>query len=75
MEYRIKVKAGAGKEGVLLARDGRLVVSVRAKREEGRANTRACELIAEYFSVDTKSVIIVHGHQRSSKVVRLISVE
>lgn len=71
MEYRIRVIAGKGKEGVLLARDGRLIVSVRAKREEGRANARACELLAEYFLVDIKNVAIVHGHQQSSKVVRV----
>ncbi|OGZ18135.1 MAG: hypothetical protein A2494_00465 [Candidatus Lloydbacteria bacterium RIFOXYC12_FULL_46_25] len=71
MEYRIRVKAGEGKESVLLAHDGRLIVSVRAPREEGRANARACELLAEHFMVPVKSVSVVRGHQQSSKIVRI----
>ena len=71
MEYRIKVNVGVGEEGVALARDGRLIVSVRAPREEGTANARARELVAEYFSIALKDVSIVRGQQRSSKVIRI----
>lgn len=73
MEYRVRVKSGEGKEGVVLARDGRLIVSVRAPREEGRANARTRELLAEYLSVALEDVVIVRGHQQSSKVVRVTS--
>lgn len=71
MEYRIRVKPGEGKESVSLARDGRIIVSVRAPREEGRANARACELLAEYFMVPVNNVSVVRGHQQSSKIVRV----
>lgn len=71
MEYRVRVRAGAGKEGIIPARDGRLIVSVRAPREDGKANARACELLAEYFSVKPDEVSIVRGHRQSSKVVRV----
>ncbi len=73
MEYRIRVSTGAGKETVTLARDGRLIVFVRASREEGKANARACELLAEHFSVGVEKVSIVRGHQQSSKVIRVIT--
>lgn len=72
MEYRVRVRAGAGKEGITLARDGRLIVSVRAPREEGKANARACELLAEYFSVHVGDVSVVRGYQQSSKVIRVL---
>lgn len=71
MEYRIRVKTGAGKEGVTLARDERLIVSVKAPREEGKANARACELLAEYFRVDVGDISIMRGHQQSSKMIRV----
>lgn len=72
MEYRVRVRAGVDKEGITLARDGRLVVSVRAPREEGKANARACELLAKYFSVHIEDVSVVRGQQQSSKVVRVL---
>lgn len=69
----MSVKTGAGKEGVTLSRDGRLIVVVRAPREEGRANARVRTLLAKHFSVKVEEVRIVRGHQRSSKVVRVVA--
>ena len=70
-EYRIKVVLSPRHEGVEESADGRLIVSVRAKREKGMANTRACQLLAKYFSVEEGAVSIVRGHTLSSKIVRL----
>jgi uncharacterized protein YggU (UPF0235/DUF167 family) len=71
VEYRIKVIANAKKEGVTLLRDGRLSVSVDALRKEGRANERACALIAGYLHVPVAQVTLIKGHTQSTKVVRV----
>lgn len=71
IEHRVKVITGVRKEAVQEGRDGRLVISVRVPREEGRANMRVCELLALYFSIPVNCVHIVRGQTRSSKIVRV----
>lgn len=68
-EYRVKVVTRSRDESVLPAKDGRLVVSVSAPREEGRANERVRELLAEYFHVPFEAVSIRHGHTSATKSV------
>lgn len=70
-EYRIKVLAEQKKESVTRAQDGRLLVSVKAKRVEGRANERARELVAEFLSVSVSDVDIVRGHNQPTKTIRV----
>jgi uncharacterized protein YggU (UPF0235/DUF167 family) len=67
--YRVKVKTEEMQEGVTLAKDGRLLVSVKAKREEGRANERCVKLLAQYFRVSDEDVSIIRGHAQSTKTV------
>lgn len=67
--YRIKVTVGVKKEGILEAPDGRLLVSVHAKREKGEANQRAIALLAEYLGVSPSALVIVKGHTSSTKTV------
>ena len=69
--YRIKVFVEQKKEGVVLAKDGRLLVSVNTKRKEGAANERAIQLIAKHFGVSGKCIFITHGHTSSTKTVRI----
>lgn len=69
MEYRVKVTAGAKKESIMVAHDGRFLVSVSAPREEGRANERLRELLAEYFDVPYDAVTIRRGHTSPTKTV------
>ncbi len=70
-DYRIKVLAEQRKEGVVLARDGRLLVSVKAKRVEWRANERALFLIAEYLAIPVADISIVCGHNLPTKTIRV----
>lgn len=69
MEYRIKVTAGAKKESVAVGRDGRLLVSVSAPREDGKANERMCELLAAHFGVAVGAISIRRGHTSRAKTV------
>ena len=57
------------KELVELMRDGRLLVAVHAPRKEGRANERACALVAEYLGIEGSRVSVVRGQNQSTKVL------
>lgn len=50
-------------------RDGRLSVAVNAPRKEGRANERACALVAEYLGINVVRVSVVRGQNQSTKVL------
>lgn len=69
--YRIKVTTEQKNEGVTTARDGRLLVSVRTKRAEGRANERAIFLLSKFLNAEEKNISIVRGHTSSTKTIRV----
>ncbi|OGZ07940.1 MAG: hypothetical protein A2942_03105 [Candidatus Lloydbacteria bacterium RIFCSPLOWO2_01_FULL_50_20] len=69
MEYRVKITTGKKKESVAVGRDGRLLVSVQAPREKGKANERMRELLAQYFTVSPDAITIRRGQMSSSKVI------
>ncbi len=67
--YRVKVKAEQKREEVTAGKDGRLFVSVNAKREEGRANERCLVLLAQFLGVSEGDISIVRGHTQSTKTI------
>lgn len=69
MEVRVKVTVNARKESLKEGKDGRLIVALRAPREEGKANARLIEVLAEYYAVPVHRVRIMRGHQQSTKIV------
>lgn len=69
MEVRVKVIPNTRKESLEVGKDGRLIVAIRAPREEGQANARLLEVLAHYFAVPINHLHIVRGHQRSTKVI------
>jgi len=71
MDVRIKVLPNSRKEFVEEGKDGRLIVAVKAPREEGKANERLLELCARHFSVPLECVRIVRGKTESSKTIRV----
>ncbi len=72
MEIRVKIIPGSRKDHIEESSDGRLIVSVRAPRKEGKANDRLRELLAIHFDVPLTRVHILKGHASSSKTVRII---
>lgn len=70
-DIRIKIIPHSRKEYVEESKDGRLIVAVRAPREEGKANERLCEMLAEHFAVPSESVRIIRGKTQASKLVRI----
>ena len=67
--YRVKVTAEKKKESVTVSRDGRLLISVSAPREEGKANERMCELLARHFGVPLSAITIRRGHTSATKTI------
>ena len=71
MNVRVKVKTNAKKDSVEAGPKDSLIVSVREKPQENRANERVIQLVARHFGVSPKQVRIVSGHQRPSKALRI----
>jgi uncharacterized protein YggU (UPF0235/DUF167 family) len=69
--FRVKVITENKNEVVRAEKDGRLTLSVRAKRERGAANVRVRELLAEHFGVPMRGVVIVRGHTSSTKTIMI----
>lgn len=70
--YRIKVRTEQKNESVTLLSDGRLLVCVRAKREEGRANERLVVLVAGFLDVPEDAITIMRGHTLASKTLSVL---
>jgi len=66
---RVSVKAGARREYLREGTKGVLDIAVKEPAEDGRANARVCQLIAELYAVPRKSVKIVAGHTHARKRV------
>ncbi len=73
MEIRVKVTPNTRKESRVEGKDGRLIITLREPREEGRANARLIAVIAQHFSVPENRVRIIRGHQQSTKVLSISS--
>ncbi len=71
MEIRVKIIPDSRKEHIETAPDGRLIVSVRAPRKEGKANERLRELLATHFCVPVAKVHLVKGHTSATKTLRI----
>ncbi len=86
MLIRAKVNAGARRESVVQTAKGvnpgksdfgkavrdEFVVHVKEKAEDNAANDRLRVLIARHYYVPPSSVRIISGHQKGSKVLRVI---
>lgn len=71
MEIRVKVTPNARRETLVEGKDGRLIITLREPREEGRANARLVAVVAQHFSVPENRVRIMRGHQQSAKVLSI----
>ena len=75
MEVKVKVISSPKNESIEVTKTGRLVVSIKEKREGGRANRRLVELLSEYYGVEEKNVIIVKGHKDTSKTLLIHGIQ
>jgi len=69
---KVKVTPGAKTEGVEKLDDASYKVRVRPKAEDGKANARVLEVLAEYFDVARSRVTLVRGASFREKIIRIV---
>jgi uncharacterized protein YggU (UPF0235/DUF167 family) len=72
MRVSVKAYPGARKEGVT-EEHGIYKVSVNVAPENGKANKRICELIAEHLGVRKSAVSVVQGETSRQKVLEIVT--
>lgn len=75
MRVRAKVTPNSKEESLYEKSTGVFVVCVQEDRENGMANDRVKELIAEYYAVPYKAVRIAQGATSSSKIIEILGME
>ena len=71
MRLRVRVKPGAHAERVSREPDGSLLVSVRARAQEGKANEAVVKAVAKALRVPKSSVRIVSGLSSRTKTLEV----
>jgi uncharacterized protein (TIGR00251 family) len=65
----VTVKPLAKHENVAFHTDGELLASVNAPANEGKANSRLIELLAEYFHTAKSKIRILRGQRSRRKLI------
>ena len=71
MRIRVRVKPGVREEKVSRDPDGSLLVSVRARAQEGKANEAVVKAVAKALRVPKSSVRIVSGLSSRTKMLEV----
>jgi uncharacterized protein len=75
MKFAVRVRPGARHERVAGRWDGprgpALLVAVRARAVDGKANAAVLEALAEAFGLPTSAVELLSGHRGRDKIVEL----
>jgi uncharacterized protein YggU (UPF0235/DUF167 family) len=72
MYVKVRVFADMKKEVIKKLNDNLYEIITKAPAERNIANDRVREIIAQEYSVATKSVRIVSGHHNPSKILEVI---
>ena len=67
----VRVTPGARSEGIEMA-DGRVLVKVRAKPEDGKATEAVCELVAQALGVGASRVRLLRGATSREKMLEIL---
>ncbi|MCI2976509.1 MAG: DUF167 domain-containing protein [Ferrimicrobium sp.] len=71
VKFHVKVRAGRKTDRVWRAADGTLMVDVRARPVDGRANAAVIAVIAEVCGVAPSGVTITAGFANPHKVIQV----
>ena len=71
ISVKVKARPGAGKDAILGAKAGELVVAVRAPAEKGRANEGIIGVLAHALSIPRSEIRLKLGAGSSHKVFEL----
>lgn len=69
VQFAVKVVPGAARDRVVGLLGAALKVQVSAPPEDGRANARLCEVLADALSVPRRMVSVRSGHGSPHKIV------
>lgn len=72
MKVSVLAKPNSRKEGIEIQPDGVLVVRVNAVPEDGRANERIVELLADHFQVRKSQIELKSGHRGKHKIFEIV---
>jgi uncharacterized protein (TIGR00251 family) len=72
LKLSIHVSPGASRERVIKQTETSWKVYVTAPAEQGKANERVCELVAETLGVRPRQVRIVHGLTQRRKIIEVL---
>jgi uncharacterized protein len=71
VRIRVRVKPGAHEERVSREPDGSLLVSVRARAQEGKANEAVVKAVAAFLHVPKTSIRIRSGLSSRGKLIEV----
>ena len=74
MIYAVTVKPGSKKGPLVLENNGELVVFLRERPVEGKANVALVQLLAKHFGVSRSRVVIKTGSRGRKKLVEIKTV-
>lgn len=75
MKISIVVKPSSGKSEVDRAEDGSLIVRLKSAPVDGKANEELIRLLAKYFGVTQKSIVIKQGSTGKKKLVKVLGID
>lgn len=71
MYIRVRVKADAKREDLVVKSEDSFLVSVKEPAEQNRANERVLELIAAHYGINPKQIRIISGHHAPGKILSI----
>lgn len=72
MFIKIKVFPNEKKDSIVKKSEDAYIIKVREKAEEGKANQRVKEILAEYFKIVPGKIKLVKGGRRPNKIFELL---
>ncbi len=74
IRLHVKVVPGASRTKIAGVLGDRLKLAVAAPPEGGKANRAVCELLAEFFGVAERDVLITAGQSQPMKTIEIVGV-
>jgi uncharacterized protein YggU (UPF0235/DUF167 family) len=71
MKITVVAKPNSKKESVEITEDGRYTIRVGAQPEDGKANQRIIELLADFLKVPKSKINLVYGHKGKIKIFNI----
>lgn len=75
MKISIVVKPNSGKSEIDQIEDGSLVVRLKSAPVDGKANEELVRVLAKYFRVTQKSIVIKQGSTGKKKLIEIVGID